>query len=105
LEILVDGSEANRATAGNLPQPRPTENFNRRTSLILRTDNLLAGKLILPFAGGCLPLCCPALLSLWELFRVQAERGSGISLKLFGFIAESVFTFISEHLFGFLSEP
>src|SRR5512142_1214826 len=29
--------------------PRPTSNFNRRTSLILRTDNLLAGKLILPF--------------------------------------------------------
>src|SRR6201986_5686923 len=31
--------------------PRPTSNFNRRTSLILRTDNLLAGKLILPFEG------------------------------------------------------
>ena len=29
--------------------PRPTSNFNRRTSFILRTDNLLAGKLILPF--------------------------------------------------------
>jgi hypothetical protein len=28
--------------------------------------------------------------------RAQAERGSGISLKLFGFIAESVFTFIPE---------
>jgi hypothetical protein len=26
----------------------------------------------------------------------QAERGSGIGLKLFGFIAESVFTFIPE---------
>src|SRR5580698_5105327 len=31
--------------------PRPTSIFNRRTSLILRTDNLLAGKLILPFEG------------------------------------------------------
>jgi hypothetical protein len=29
---------------------------------------------------------------LWKLFRDQAERGSGIGLKLFGFIAESVFT-------------
>jgi hypothetical protein len=28
--------------------------------------------------------------------RAQAERGSGIGLKLFGFIAESVFTFIPE---------
>jgi hypothetical protein len=29
--------------------------------------------------------------------RAQAERGSGIGLKLFGFIAESVFTFIPEY--------
>src|SRR5208283_3863714 len=28
--------------------------------------------------------------------RTQAERDSGIGLKLFGFIAESVFTFIPE---------
>ncbi len=34
--------------------------------------------------------------SLWKLFRDQAERGSGIGLKLFGFIAESVFTIIPE---------
>jgi hypothetical protein len=33
---------------------------------------------------------------LWKLFRDQAERGSGISLKVFGFIAESVFTIIPE---------
>jgi hypothetical protein len=33
---------------------------------------------------------------LWKLFRDQAERGSGIGLKLFGFIAESVFTIIPE---------
>jgi hypothetical protein len=28
--------------------------------------------------------------------RAQAERDSGVSRKLFGFIAESVFTFIPE---------
>ncbi len=33
---------------------------------------------------------------LWKLIRDQAERDSGIGLKLFGFIAESVFTFIPE---------
>ena len=33
---------------------------------------------------------------LWKLFRDQAERGSGIGLKPFGFIAESVFTIIPE---------
>ena len=38
--------------------------------------------------------------SLWKLFRAQAERGSGIGLKLFGFIPESVFTFIPDHCSG-----
>ena len=32
--------------------------------------------------------------------RIQAERGSGIGLKLFGFIAESVFAFIPEYCSG-----
>src|ERR1700677_3715278 len=77
--------------------PRPTSNFNRRTSLILRTDNLLAGKLILPFGGGgCLPLCCPAPLSACGNHSGEAERSYGIGLKLFGFIPEPVFTFIPE---------
>jgi hypothetical protein len=38
--------------------------------------------------------------SLWKLFRDQAERGSGIGLKLFGFIGESVFMFIPESCSG-----
>src|ERR1700733_1634867 len=77
--------------------PRPTSNFNRRTSLILRTDNLLAGKLILPFrGGGYLPLCCPALLRTCGNHSGEVERSSGIGLKLFGFIPEPVFTFIPE---------
>jgi hypothetical protein len=37
---------------------------------------------------------------LWKLFRDQAERRSGIGLKLFGFIAESVFTIIPESCSG-----
>jgi hypothetical protein len=37
---------------------------------------------------------------LWKLCRDQAERGSGIGLKLFGFIAESVFTIIPESCSG-----
>jgi len=37
---------------------------------------------------------------LWKLFRVQAERGSEIGLKVFGFIAESVFTIIPESCSG-----
>src|SRR5215468_7957474 len=74
-----------RAICRNL---RPTSNFNRRTSLILRTDNLLAGKLILPFGGGCLPLCCPALLRACGNHSGEAERCYGIGLKLFGFIPD-----------------
>ena len=68
--------------------PRPTSNFNLRTSLILRTDNLLAGKLILPFEGR-LPaivlssgLCCknnsvgetePTANLVGRLFSFQSE--------------------------------
>jgi hypothetical protein len=37
---------------------------------------------------------------LWKLFRDQAERSSGIGLKLFGFIAESAFTIIPESCSG-----
>jgi NADPH:quinone reductase len=37
-------------------------------------------------------------------FRDQAERGSGVGRKLFGFIAESVFTFIPETCSGFTPE-
>jgi len=37
---------------------------------------------------------------LWKLFRDQAERGSGIGLKLFGFIAESSFIIIPESCSG-----
>src|SRR3984957_3903041 len=81
--------------------PRPTSNFNRRTSLILRTDNLLAGKLILPFSrGGYLPLCCPALLRACGNHSGEAEHDSGIGLKLFGFIPEPVFTFMPESCSG-----
>src|SRR5215475_7055757 len=55
--------------------PRPTSNFNRRTSLILRTDNLLAGKLILPFEGR-LPaiVLSSATTCLWKSFRRSRTR-------------------------------
>ena len=39
-------------------------------------------------------------VGLWKLFRDQAERDSGIGLKPFGFIAESVFTIIPESCSG-----
>ena len=74
-------------------RPRPTSNFSRRTSLILRTDNLLAGKLILPFEGR-LPaiLLSSAFSSLRKSLRrsrtpfrdrpetVRLHRGIGVHL-------------------------
>jgi hypothetical protein len=41
-------------------------------------------------------LCCPALLRPCGNHSGEAERSSGIGLKLFGFIPEPVFTFIPE---------
>src|SRR5215468_7012599 len=77
-------------------RPRPTSNFNRRTSLILRTDNLLAGKLILPFEGR-LPaiVLSSAAICLWKSFRRSRtqlrDRPETVHLHpgiLFGFIPE-----------------
>jgi hypothetical protein len=36
-------------------------------------------------------------LAPWKPKSGEAERGSGIGLKLFGFIPDSVFTFIPDH--------
>src|ERR1700754_1359131 len=84
--------------------PRPTSNFNRRTSLILRTDNLLAGKLILPFEGRLPAIVLSSAASrLCKSFRrsrtpfrdrpatVRLHRGTGVHLHpgiLFGIIPE-----------------
>jgi len=46
--------------------------------------------------GNVAAHCCPARLSAGRNHSDEAERGSGIGLKLFGFIAEPVFAFIPE---------
>jgi hypothetical protein len=74
LQIVLDGSEANRTTTGDLPQPQAHFNLNLRTSLVLRTDNLLAGKRSSLSWGGYSPLCCPAPLALWKLIRRSRTR-------------------------------
>ena len=45
-------------------------------------------------------MCCPALLRACGNHSGEAERDSGIGLKLFGFIPEPVFTFIPESCSG-----
>jgi hypothetical protein len=66
----------------------------------LRTDNLLAGKLILPFEGEAACHCVVQSRSACGSHSGEAERDSGVGLKLFGFIAESVFAFIPESCSG-----
>jgi len=88
------GAEANRATAGDLPQPQPY--FKLQSKNFLRTDNLLAGKLILPFEGEAACHYVVQRRLACGNHSGEAERSSGIGLKLFGFIAEPVFAFIPE---------
>jgi hypothetical protein len=52
------------------------------------------------FLGKLLAIVLSSATGLWKLFRDQAERGSWIGLKLFGFIPESVFTIIPESCSG-----
>jgi hypothetical protein len=60
----------------------------------------LIGKLILPFLGEAACHCVVQRHWPVEIIRDQAERGSGIGLKLFGFIPDSVFTIIPESCSG-----
>src|SRR5580700_4953429 len=53
-----------------------------------------------PFRGRLLAILLSSATQLVEIIPAQAERDSGIGLKLFGFIAESVFTFILERCSG-----
>jgi hypothetical protein len=88
----VCSGEANRAASGEIaPNTTPISNFSRRTSLILRTDNPLAGKLILLFEGR-LPaiLWSSVAICLWN-HSGEAELSYWIGLKLFGFIPKSVY--------------
>jgi hypothetical protein len=85
LQILVSASQANRATAGDRSQPQAQFKSQSKNFFVSRTDNLLAGKQS-PFLGEAVAIVLSSPAGLWKLFRDQAERGSGIGLKLFGFI-------------------
>jgi hypothetical protein len=68
--------------------PRPTSNFNRRTSSILRIDNLLAGKLILPFEGRLPAIVLSSNATcLWKSFR-RSRTQFRDQPELFGFSPE-----------------
>jgi hypothetical protein len=96
LQILVYGPETNRATAGDLPQPQANVKLQSKNFFDLAHGQSPGWQAILPFLGRLPAIVLSSAASLWKSFRAQAERGSGIGLKLFGFIAESAFTFIPE---------
>jgi hypothetical protein len=99
LQILVYGSETNRATAGDLPQPQAQSKLQSKNFFDLAHGQSPGWQAILPFLGRLLANVLSSAVGLMEI-RAQAERVSGIDLKLFGFIAESVFTFIPESCSG-----
>jgi hypothetical protein len=95
LQILVYSSETNRATAGDLPQPQAQSKLQSKNFLDLAHGQSPGWQAILPLCREATRHRVVQRRWLREI-RAQAERGSGIGLKLFGFIAESVFTFIPE---------
>jgi hypothetical protein len=95
LQILMNGSEANRTTAGDCPQPQTQSKLQSKNFLNFAHGQSPGWQAILPFSGRLPTTVLSSAAGLTKI-RAQAERDSGIGLKLFGFIAESVFTFIPE---------
>jgi hypothetical protein len=93
----MSGAEANRTTAGDLPQTQAHFKLKSKNFFDLAHGQSPGWQADPPFrGGGCLPLCCPARLSACGNHSGEAEHNSAVGLKLFGFIAESTFTFIPE---------
>src|SRR5579885_3334463 len=97
LQVLVCSAEANRAASGDSSQPQAHFKLQSKNFFDLAHRQSPGWQALPPFpGGGCLPLCCPALLRACGNHSGEAEHDSGIGLKLFGFIPEPVFTFIPE---------
>lgn len=97
LQILVSGSEANRATAGDRSQPQAQFKSQSKYFFDLAHGQSPRWQADPPFSwGGCLPLCCPAPLAWRNYSGIKLNAIPGIGLKLFGFIAGSVFTITPE---------
>src|SRR5262252_11227035 len=94
LQILVCGAEANRTASGDRSQPQAHFKLQSKNFFDLAHGQSPGWQADPPFRrGGCLPLCCPAPSACGN-HSVEAERDSGVGLKVLAFIAESVFAFI-----------
>ena len=88
LQILMNGSEANRTTTGDCPQSQTHSKLQSKNFFDLTHGQSPGWQVILPFSGRLPASVLSSAAGLMEI-RAQAERCSGIGLKLFGFIAES----------------
>jgi hypothetical protein len=90
------GAEANRATAGDLPQPQPYFKLQSKNFFDLAHGQSPGWQADPPLRGEAACHCVVQRCSACGNHSGEAERSSGIGLKLFGFIAEPVFAFIPE---------
>jgi len=100
LQVLVSGPEANRATAGDLPQPQAHFKLRSKNFFDLAHGQSPGWQADPPFRRGGACHCVVQRRLACGNHSGEAERHSGVGLKLFGFIAESVFAFIPEPCSG-----
>jgi hypothetical protein len=75
LQVLMCGSEANRATAGDLPQPQAHFKLQSKNFFDLGHGQSPAGNLILPFEGRPPAIVLSsAAICLWKSFRQSRTR-------------------------------
>src|SRR5579885_896555 len=75
LQVLVCGTEANRATSGDRSQPQSHFKLQSKNFFNLAHGQSPGWQADPPFrGGGCLPLCCPALLRACGNHSGEAER-------------------------------
>jgi hypothetical protein len=96
LQILVSGAEADRATPGDLPQPQAYFKLQSKNFFDLAHGQSPGWQADPPFQREAACHCVVQRRSACGNHSGEAERDSGVGLKLFGFIAESVFAFIPE---------
>jgi hypothetical protein len=78
LQVLVSSPEANRTTAGDLPQPQAHFKVQPKNFFDLAHLQSVGWQADPPFReGGCLPLSCPARLSFVEIIRAMPNAIPG----------------------------
>jgi hypothetical protein len=96
----VGGAEANRATSGDLPWPQAHIKLQTKNFFDLAHGQSPRWHADPPFRGEAACHCVVQRHTACGNHSGETEHDSGISLKMFGFIAEPVFTLIPESCSG-----